>query len=221
LAILKGLKGDYFELTPIFLSKILFNQSEKAEKRLDITEKYTYEVNAHTGNYKWFDNEFNLDVNSNTEKLKMYIEYIPLVLSVIRLKDFFKSENKTILIPLSTEIESSTQDIINFNSLSYTLSESTDSFMIYIKKRRKYYEHHIIFSTFDYQNYFDIALLTTSENIINFYKELLSETNKFRLDILPNVIGRFGSEDLGMMEKIKLIPYSEIANMHDKFFFNT
>jgi len=218
LAILKGLKGDYFELNPIFLSKILFNQSEKAEKRLDITEKYTYEVNAHTGNYKWFDNEFNLDVNSNTEKLKMYIEYIPLVLSVIRLKDFFKSENKTILIPLSTEIESSTQDIINFNSLSYTLSESTDSFMIYIKKRRKYYEHHIIFSTFDYQNYFDIALLTTSENIINFYKELLSETNKFRLDILPNVIGRFGSEDLGMMEKIKLIPYSEIAGMHDKFF---
>ena len=89
--ILKGNYGDYMKLRPVSVKKIFLDESMlKNNKDPDIYEKYIYEVEGRFGNYKWFNNEFNLDEKGNgkLEKLTFDIEYIPLILTILRINAF-------------------------------------------------------------------------------------------------------------------------------------
>lgn len=215
LAVYKKKNGDYFEVKPNFIKKILFNQNKSSKS--DILEKYSFEVSLKTGEYVWYDNEFNLEKNTGFDKLKVSIEYIPFILTIIRMNTFLESDKQNMVSVLSTELDHQTQSIIDMESLIYSLNESTDVTFLYLKKSGRYIEHHLLFSSYDYQNYFDLYIKFTKKQLLNFYKTLLKELNSFRGSILPEIMDRL-TKEYGETSNAKEVLFEDLLNKKDEMF---
>ncbi len=164
--ILKGVYGDFMKLRPSWVKKIFVDDTsiKKTKKGPELFEKYTYEIEGRFGNYKWLNNEFNLEDegdNTKLQELKIDIEYIPLILTILGLTHFFKSSKKSVISLLSTEQENRTAEIITEESLVYALNESSESVFVYLKKLKKgIIEHHLVFSHGNYGNFYDLNIET-------------------------------------------------------------
>ncbi|BBE30548.1 hypothetical protein OSSY52_06890 [Tepiditoga spiralis] len=215
MAVYKKKNGDYFEIKPNFIKKILFNQNKSSDS--DILEKYSFEVSLKTGDYVWYDNEFNLEKNTEFDKLKINMEYIPFILTLTRINSFLESDKKNMVSVLSTELDHQTQNIIDMESLIYSLNESTDITFLYLKKDGRYIEHHLLFSSYDYQNYFDLFVKFTKKQLLDFYKSLLKELNSFRSSILPEIIDKL-TKEYGEASNAKEVSYNYLINKKDEIF---
>lgn len=210
MALLKGIDGSYFELSPRVIKKFWFADSIDE----DIEEKYIFEIKAKTGDFIWKSNEFSVEL---ADTIDVELEYIPTLLTVFRLNKYFKERMKNIFSFLSTDSLMLTENIISQELMVYTLNESIDFSAIYINKSGRYYEHHFIFSRYDYQSIFDINVKTTMTEIKNFYKNLISEFNKFRLNVLPEIINQEAFLKQ-ISERIKIVDFNELKNIEDNIF---
>ena len=210
MALLKGIDGSYFELSPRVIKKFWFADSIDE----DIEEKYIFEIKAKTGDFIWKSNEFSVEL---ADTIDVELEYIPTLLTVFRLNKYFKERMKNIFSFLSTDSLMLTENIISQELMVYTLNESIDFSAIYINKSGRYYEHHFIFSRYDYQSIFDINVKTTMTEIKNFYKSLISEFNKFRLNVLPEIINQEAFLKQ-ISERIKIVDFNELKNIEDNIF---
>jgi hypothetical protein len=221
--ILKGVYGDFMKLRPSWVKKIFVDDTSiKNEKGPELFEKYTYEIEGRFGNYKWLNNEFNLEDegdNTKLQELKIDIEYIPLILTIFRIKTFFKSSKKSVISLLSTEQENRTAEIITEESLVYALNESSESVFVYLKKLKKgIIEHHLVFSHGNYGNFYDLNIETDEKGIRNFYKNLLNETNNFRVAVLPTITQKSSPYYNKILEKLEIVNYEDILGITDEFF---
>ncbi|GAB6188600.1 hypothetical protein JCM30566_03390 [Marinitoga arctica] len=210
MALLKGIDGSYFELSPRVIKKFWFSDSIDE----DIEEKYIFEIKAKTGDFIWKPNEFSVELS---ETIDVELEYIPTLLTVFRLNKYFKDRMKNIFSFLSTDSLMLTESIISQELMVYTLNESIDFSAIYINKSGRYYEHHFIFSRYDYQSIFDINIKTTMTEIKGFYKSLINEFNKFRLNVLPEIINQEAFLKQ-VSERIKIVNFNELKNIEDNIF---
>jgi len=119
---------------------------------------------------------------------------------------------------LCADIDNQTAQIISKEALLFTFSESSEVVIVNIKKAGRFYEHNIIFSNNDYQNYFNISLKVDKKGLVSFYKDLLIETNNFRLTTLPLVIDSLTDMKDLIDKRIKIIPYDEIKEIKDEYF---
>jgi hypothetical protein len=87
LAFLKGTSGDYISVRPVGIKKIVINDNNE-----DILERYSYEVEVKSGNYIWTNNEFSAIKSNSIDKLSIDFEYNPLVLTLLRINMFLKSD---------------------------------------------------------------------------------------------------------------------------------
>lgn len=221
--ILKGVYGDFMKLRPSWVKKIFVDDTSiKNEKGPELFEKYTYEIEGRFGNYKWLNNEFNLEDegdNTKLQELKIDIEYIPLILTIFRINTFFKSSKKSVISLLSTEQENRTAEIITEESLVYALNESSESVFVYLKKLKKsIIEHHLVFSHGNYGNFYDLNIETDEKGIRNFYKNLLNETNNFRVAVLPTITQKSSPYYNKILEKLEIVNYEDILGITDEFF---
>jgi len=221
--ILKGVYGDFMKLRPSWVKKIFVDDTSiKNEKGPELFEKYTYEIEGRFGNYKWLNNEFNLEDegdNIKLQELKIDIEYIPLILTIFRINTFFKSSKKSVISLLSTEQENRTAEIITEESLVYALNESSESVFVYLKKLKKgIIEHHLVFSHGNYGNFYDLNIETDEKGIRNFYKNLLNETNNFRVAVLPTITQKSSPYYNKILEKLEIVNYEDILGITDEFF---
>lgn len=221
--ILKGVYGDFMKLRPSWVKKIFVDDTSiKNEKGPELFEKYTYEIEGRFGNYKWLNNEFNLEDegdNTKLQELKIDIEYIPLILTIFRINTFFKSSKKKVNSLLSTEQENRTAEIITEESLVYALNESSESVFVYLKKLKKgIIEHHLVFSHGNYGNFYDLNIETDEKGIRNFYKNLLNETNNFRVAVLPTITQKSSPYYNKILEKLEIVNYEDILGITDEFF---
>ncbi len=221
--ILKGVYGDFMKLRPSWVKKIFVDDTSiKNEKGPELFEKYTYEIEGRFGNYKWLNNEFNLEDegdNTKLQELKIDIEYIPLILTIFRINTFFKSSKKSVISLLSTEQENRTAEIITEESLVYALNESSESVFVYLKKLKKgIIEHHLVFSHGNYGNFYDLNIETDEKGIRNFYKNLLNETNNFRVAVLPTITQKSSPYYNKILEKLEIVNYEDILGITDDFF---
>jgi len=221
--ILKGVYGDFMKLRPSWVKKIFVDDTSiKNKKGPELFEKYTYEIEGRFGNYKWLNNEFNLEDegdNTKLQELKIDIEYIPLILTIFRINTFFKSSKKSVISLLSTEQENRTAEIITEESLVYALNESSESVFVYLKKLKKgIIEHHLVFSHGNYGNFYDLNIETDEKGIRNFYKNLLNETNNFRVAVLPTITQKSSPYYNKILEKLEIVNYEDILGITDEFF---
>ncbi|HOB15976.1 MAG TPA: hypothetical protein PK894_04025 [Defluviitoga sp.] len=223
--ILKGIYGDFMKLRPSWIKKIYVDDNSiKNEKGPELFEKYIYEVDGRFGNYRWFNNEFNLDDEDENEDtklqaLKIDIEYIPLILTILRINAFFESDKKSIVSLLSTEQENRTVEIITEEFLVQTLNEYNKVVFVYLKKLEKgIIDHHLVFSTGTYGNFFDLSIHTDEKGIRNFYRNLLNETNNFRVAILPSITQSSSPYYHKILEKLEIVNYEDILGITDDFF---
>ena len=188
----------------------------------DLYEKYTYEIDGRFGNFKWLNNEFELEEENKKNKLSKLcidIEYVPLVLTILRINTFFRTNKKSMVSFFSTDQENNTPEIIYENFFNYAVSESSDGVFLYLKKiENGLIEHHVVFTVQNYGNFFDIVVQTDEKSIKSFYKNLLNETNNFRLAVLPNIIQRITPYYEKILEKIGIVSYEDILNVNDDFF---
>jgi len=210
-------------LRPSWVKKIFVDDTSiKNEKGPELFEKYTYEIEGRFGNYKWLNNEFNLEDegdNTKLQELKIDIEYIPLILTIFRINTFFKSSKKSVISLLSTEQENRTAEIITEESLVYALNESSESVFVYLKKLKKgIIEHHLVFSHGNYGNFYDLNIETDEKGIRNFYKNLLNETNNFRVAVLPTITQKSSPYYNKILEKLEIVNYEDILGITDEFF---
>jgi hypothetical protein len=219
--ILKGNYGDYMKLRPVSVKKIFLDESMlRNNKDPDIYEKYIYEVEGRFGNYKWFNNEFNLEGRGNgkLDKLTFDIEYIPLILTILRINAFFKSKKKSMISVLASDHENQTSEIIAEESFIYSLNESNNLSFLFLRKIGKgLIEHHLIFTN-DYGDHFDMYIESDRKSIESFYKNLLNETNNFRVAILPNIAQKISPFYEKIIEKIAIVNYENVYNITDDFF---
>ncbi|SHF30951.1 hypothetical protein SAMN02745164_02218 [Marinitoga hydrogenitolerans DSM 16785] len=210
MALLKGIDGSYFELNPRVIKKFWFADSIDE----DVEEKYIFEVKAKTGDFIWMPNEFSVEL---ADSIDVEMEYIPTLLTIFRLNRYFNNRMKSIFSFLSTDSLMLTESIINQELMVYTINESVDFSAVYVNKSGRYYEHHFIFSRYDYQSVFDISIKTTMTEIKKFYKSLINEFNKFRLNVLPEIINQ---EDFlkHISQRIKIVNYNELKNIEDNIF---
>jgi hypothetical protein len=213
LAFLKGTSGDYISVRPIGIKKIVINDNNE-----DILERYSYEVDVKSGNYIWTNNEFTTIKSNSIDKLSIDFEYNPLVLTLLRINMFLKSSKKNMSSVLCADIDNQTAQIISKEALLFTFSESSEVVIVNIKKIGRFFEHNIIFSNNDYQNYFNISLKVDKKGLVSFYKDLLIETNNFRLTTLPLVIDSLTDMKDLIDKRIKIIPYDEIKEIKDEYF---
>ncbi|NUU99833.1 hypothetical protein XO12_06890 [Marinitoga sp. 1154] len=210
MALLKGIDGSYFELYPKVIKKFWFADSIDD----DVEEKYIFEIKAKTGNFIWKPDEFSVEISNSID---VELEYIPTLLTIFRLNKYFNSRMKTMFSFISTDSLMLTENIINQELMVYTINESVDFSAIYINKIGRYYEHHFIFSRYDYQSVFDINIKTTMTEIKKFYKSLIGEFNKFRLNVLPEIINQEAFLK-HVSERIKIVGYNELKNIEDNIF---
>nr|HPG48881.1 hypothetical protein [Petrotogaceae bacterium] len=213
MAFLKGTSGDYISVRPVGIKKIVINDNNE-----DILERYSYEVEVKSGNYIWTNNEFSAIKSNSIDKLSIDFEYNPLVLTLLRINMFLKSSKKNMSSVLCADIDNQTAQIISKEALLFTFSESSEVVIVNIKKAGRFYEHNIIFSNNDYQNYFNISLKVDKKGLVSFYKDLLIETNNFRLSTLPLVIDSLTDMKDLIDKRIKIIPYDEIKEIKDEYF---
>lgn len=220
MALLKGIDGNSIEINPLFLKKIMFSELEeqKDKSNWDTYEKYQYFCDIKSGNFKWFNDEFDLDSKAVFENLSIYFEYTSIVLTIMRLNKFFNSKNKNMVSVLSTEMNNYTMEIISKNFFYYTLNESPEITFMYIKKKKNYYEHSFIFSLYDYHDYFEITLKCTKNDIIKFYRDLLNETNEFRTDMLPAMMKNMVEHYKDYVGEIEYLRYDDIKSISDDYF---
>ncbi|KAF2956577.1 hypothetical protein [Marinitoga sp. 38H-ov] len=210
MALLKGIDDSYFELTPRVIKKFWFTDSIDE----DVEEKYIFEVKAKTGDFIWHPNEFSVEL---PDSIDVEMEYMPTLLTIFRLNKFFNNKMKSIFSFLSTDSLMLTESIISHELMVYTINESVDFSAIYINKSGRYYEHHFIFSRYDYQSVFDISIKTTMSEIKKFYKTLINEFNRFRLNVLPEIINQEAFLK-HISEKIKIVDFNELKNIEDNIF---
>ncbi|AEX85750.1 hypothetical protein XO10_06640 [Marinitoga sp. 1135] len=210
MAVLYGIDGSYFELKPGIMKKFWFSDSIDE----DVEERYIFSINAKTGDYYWNPMEFSVEI---PDTIDVEIEYIPMILTMFRLNKFFKNKMKNMISFVSTDSLTLTESVINHELLIYILNESIDFSAIYLNKVGKYYEHHFIFSRYDYQSIFDISVKATMTEIKRFYKALIYEFNKFRTNVLPEIINQENFLKQ-ISERIKVIGYNELKNIEDNSF---
>ncbi|RAO98574.1 hypothetical protein PW5551_08810 [Petrotoga sp. 9PW.55.5.1] len=220
--ILKGNYGDYMKLRPISVKKIFLDEAMlRNNKNPDIYEKYIYEVEGRFGNYKWLNNEFNIgdEYKGKLSKLNVDIEYIPLVLTILRMNTFFKSKKKSMISILSSDHENRTHEIITEESFFYAINQENNLVFLFLKKMGKgLIEHHIIFTNSSYGDYFDIYIQTDRKSLQGFYNSLLKETNNFRVAVLPNIAQRITPFYDRIIEKISIVNYEDISEITDEYF---
>ncbi|WGS64056.1 hypothetical protein [Marinitoga aeolica] len=210
MALLKGIDGSYFELSPRVIKKFWFADSIDE----DVEEKYIFEIKAKTGDFIWKPNEFSVEL---ADSIDVELEYIPTLLTIFRLNKYFNNRMKSIFSFLSTDSLMLTENIISQELMVYTINESVDFSAVYINKAGRYYEHHFIFSRYDYQSIFDVNIKTTMTEIKRFYKNLINEFNKFRLNVLPEIINQEAFLK-HVSERIKVVNYNELKNIEDNIF---
>jgi hypothetical protein len=210
MALLKGIDGSYFELSPRVIKKFWFTDSLDEE----VEEKYIFEVKAKTGGFIWHPNEFSVELQ---DSIDVEIEYMPTLLTIFRLNKFFNNRMRSMFSFLATDSLMLTESIISHELMVYTINESVDFSAIYINKSGRYFEHHFIFSRYDYQSVFDISIKTTMSEIKKFYKTLINEFNKFRLNVLPEIINQEAFLK-HISERIKVVDYNELKNIEDNIF---
>ncbi|WP_129408722.1 hypothetical protein [Marinitoga lauensis] len=210
MALLKGIDGSYFELSPRVIKKFWFADSIDE----DVEEKYIFEIKAKTGDFVWKPNEFSVEL---ADSIDVELEYIPTLLTIFRLNKYFNSRMKSIFSFLSTDSLMLTENIISQELMVYTINESVDFSAVYLNKTGRYYEHHFIFSRYDYQSVFDVNVKTTMTEIKRFYKSLINEFNKFRLNVLPEIINQEAFLK-HISERIKIVNYNELKNIEDNIF---
>jgi hypothetical protein len=217
LAILKDSRRNYLVVKPWAVKKIFFNDNSELDD-FDIFEKYTFEVEAKTGSFKWMFNEFSHEKMDDFENLKVDIEYIPLVLTLFRINKFLNSNYKNMASVLSSDLDNMTNEIITKESLLFANEESSNIVFVYLKKRKTTIEHHLIFSSMDYNNYFDIKINVKPDILLNFYSNLLNEFNKYRLETLPVVIQSMSNVYDEVIKGIDVLNYDNIKDIEDKIF---
>ncbi|KUK15209.1 MAG: Uncharacterized protein XD53_1360, partial [Petrotoga mobilis] len=171
-------------------------------------------------NYKWFNNEFNLEEKGNgkLDTLTIDIEYIPLILTILRINAFFKSKKKSMISVLSSDHENQTSEIIAEESFIYSLNESNNLSFLFLRKIDKsLIEHHLIFTN-NYGDNFDMYIESDRKSIESFYKNLLNETNNFRVAIIPNIAQKITPFYEKIIEKIPIVNYENVNNITDDFF---
>jgi hypothetical protein len=219
LAFLKGLNNTNLKIKPKSVEQLFFDEYEDSKNTIEIYENYSYSVDFKSGNYKWFDDEFNLLTNESEDKLSIEIEYIPLILTYMRINEFMESGKRSMLSFLSTELTKVTNELINKESIAYTFDQSGRNVMLFIKKLEKdLYEHHIIVNFDGHDNYFDLMALSNEQKIKKFYSDLIDETNKLRIKILPTIIENMTQFSNNIIEKINVIKSQDIKDIRDKYF---
>ncbi|MDK2945354.1 hypothetical protein [Geotoga petraea] len=219
MAFLKGLNNTNLKIKPKSVEQLFFDEYEDSKNTIEIYENYSYSVDFKSGNYKWFDDEFNLLTNESEDKLSIEIEYIPLILTYMRINEFMESGKRSMLSFLSTELTKVTNELINKESIAYTFDQSGRNVMLFIKKLEKdLYEHHIIVNFDGHDNYFDLMALSNEQKIKKFYSDLIDETNKLRIKILPTIIENMTQFSNNIIEKINVIKSQDIKDIRDKYF---
>ena len=101
----------------------------------------------------------------------------------------------------------------------YALNESSESVFVYLKKLKKgIIEHHLVFSHGNYGNFYDLNIETDEKGIRNFYKNLLNETNNFRVAVLPTITQKSSPYYNKILEKLEIVNYEDILGITDEFF---
>lgn len=218
MAFLRGLNSSYLKIKPDTVEQLFFDEYED-NNSIEIFENYSYSISFKSGNFNWYDNEFNLIPSDNTDELKIEIEYLPLILTYLRLNEFFESDNKSMISFLSTDLSRVTSELINKESVAYTFDQSGRNVILFLNKvDNNLYEHHIIVNYDGHDNYFDLMMIVNSENIKKMYSNLIDETNKLRIKILPKIIENMTKSSHKIIEKINVIKSQDIKDIKDKYF---
>lgn len=220
MAFLNSIDKKKIQIKPNFLKRIMFNDpnNDINDTDFEIMEKYDFEFDTSLNSYKWFDNEFNLDIEQGLENIKINFEYTSLILTVTRINKFFKSKKRNMISVLSSDFNSTSTEVISKNMFYYLLGEGSDLTFLYLKRNKEYFEHHIIFSASDQNNFFDFKLYCKKKDILDFYKNLIKEINDYREEILPGMIKNMSSFYKDYLEKIDFIDYEDIKNISDDHF---
>lgn len=218
MAFLRGLNSSYLKIKPDTVEQLFFDEYED-NNSIEIFENYSYSISFKSGNFNWYDNEFNLIPSDNTDELKIEIEYLPLILTYLRLNEFFESDNKSMISFLSTDLSRVTSELINKESVAYTFDQSGRNVILFLNKvDNNLYEHHIIVNYDGHDNYFDLMMIVNSESIKKMYSNLIDETNKLRIKILPKIIENMTKSSHKIIEKINVIKSQDIKDIKDKYF---
>lgn len=219
MAFLKGLNNTTLKISPKSLEQLFFDEYEDTKNTVDIYENYSYSIDFKSGDYKWFDDEFNLMLEKNEDSLNIEIEYIPLILTYMRINEFMGTKKKSMISFLSTDLTKITNELISKESVAYTFDQSGRNVILFIKKiKNDLFEHHIIFNCDGHDNYFDLMTLSNEQKIKKLYSDLIDETNKLRIKILPNIIENMKQTSNDIIEKIKIIKSQDIKDIKDKYF---
>jgi len=219
LAFLKGLNSSYLQAKPDTVEQLFFDEYDDRENNIEIFENYSYSISFKSGNYTWYDNEFSGVQNDNMEDLKIEIEYLPLVLTYMRINEFFESKKESMVSFLSTDLTRDTSELINKENIAYTFDQSGRNVILFLKKTKEdLYEHHIIMNFFGHDNYFDLMTLADKNSIKDLYSDLIDETNKLRISILPSIIENMTKSSHKIIEKINVVKSQDIKDIKDKYF---
>jgi hypothetical protein len=219
LAFLKGLNNTILNIKPKSVEQLFFDEYEDSKNTVEIYENYSYSLDFKSGNYKWLDDEFNLMLNENQNKLSIEIEYLPLILTYMRINEFMESEHNSMVSFLSTELTKSTNELINKESIAYTFDQSGRNVILFIKRiEQDLFEHHIIINYDGHDNYFDMMMILNEQKIKKLYSDLIDETNKLRIKILPTIIENMTKSSNNIIEKINVIKSQDIKDIKDKYF---
>ena len=76
----------------------------------------------------------------------------------------------------------------------------------------------MVFSHGNYGNFYDLNIETDEKGIRNFYKNLLNETNNFRVAVLPTITQKSSPYYNKILEKLEIVNYEDILGITDEFF---